>query len=429
VCAESGSGPGVIAQQLTGPRAIVTVAVACLLVQIVSASAQRRSFESPNLASDIAHSLVARGEFDVGGRRAYQLPGAPMYLALGFSLLPDPLHRYVHVPVAVVLASALASVALALAGPAAAVTAGLVATLDPFVVLHGPVWDDTFLAAALEWATLGLLVGVLASVQRPGNALTGALVLLAALTSLTRTQSPVILMTIGTAVTLAPSMRYARRAGIAVLAGVILALAGWGARNAVVLGTFYMGTTRDGKALYEANCAYTRQGIRELGVVGGFLERCGPAEAAHVAHLGEVAADAQLRRYAIDYITSHPTDVAKTAAFKLSISLTGFDYASPPASGRNVGGLIASVAILGTGLWGLCTWRWRGAIGQLVAVAATATATVTLVMLLIGPVGLRYRISFTGFLYLGTGLLLASVVERATGRLKSGTMVVHVTAR
>lgn len=418
-----------IAQQLTGPRAIATVAVACVVVQITSASVQRRSFESPNLASDIAHSLVARGEFDVGGRRAYQLPSAPLYLALGFWLLPEPLHRYVHVPVAVGLASAVACVALALAGPVAAVAAGLVATLDPFVVLHGPVWDDTFLAAALEWAILGLLVAVLASARRPGSALTSALVLLAGVTTLTRTQSPVILVAIGTAITVAPSMRHARHAGIAILAGVILALAGWGARNAIVLGTFYMGTTRDGKALYEANCAYTRQGIRELGVVGGFLDRCGPTEAAHVAQLGEVDADAQLRRYAIDYITSHPADVAISAAFKLAISLTGFDYASPAASSRNIGSLTASVAILATGLWGLFTCRWRGAIGQLVAVAAAATASVTLLMLLIGPVGLRYRISFTGFLYLGSGLLLASVIERATGRSKSGKMAVHVTAR
>src|SRR5690242_13208100 len=88
------------------------VGVCCLVVQLVSASVRTRSFETPNLSTDIARSLAERGEYatalwltkpDSNGQvigeplRAHILPGAPLHLAVGFRWLPTFFHRYLHV--------------------------------------------------------------------------------------------------------------------------------------------------------------------------------------------------------------------------------------------------------------------------------------------------------------------------------------------
>jgi hypothetical protein len=140
-------------------RVLLIVLTSCLAVQIVSATVQRRSFETPNSATMIARSMVAKGEFEVAGLRAWQLPAEPLYLAAGLAALPDALWRYLHVPVVVAFVAAITVAATAVGGPAVGLTAGLLATLDPFVVVHGPVWDDVMLAGALEWTAFALLIG------------------------------------------------------------------------------------------------------------------------------------------------------------------------------------------------------------------------------------------------------------------------------
>ena len=48
----------------------------------------------------------------------------------------------------------------------------------------------------------------------------------------------------------------------------------------IVLGTFFVGTTHDGESFFESNCAYTREGIRRLGLVG-FQRECSPEQFEH----------------------------------------------------------------------------------------------------------------------------------------------------
>jgi hypothetical protein len=416
-----------------GSRPVIAISVLCAVVQIASATVQQRTFESPNMAAEMARSLAERGTFEVAGRRAYQLPGESWYLALGFAVLPDHLHRYLHVPVTVVLVTAIAAVASAIAGPAAALGAGLMGTADPFVIVHGPVWDDTFLAAALEWAILATVVGWLAGGSVPAAPMAYGVGVAAACAALTRTASPIPLLSLGAALAVMPSLRRLRRVGVALVVGVVLALTMWAARNFVVLGTFYAGTTRDGKTLYEANCAYTRQGIRETGVVGGFLDRCDPDQAAHVGRLGEVAADWQLRRYALDYMMSNPLDVSLTAMFKLAVSLTGYDFASPLTSLRNLVGVSSSLLVIVIGASGLALLRRHPArntpVAVVIAIAGLTTLAATLAMLAVGPVGLRYRISLTAFLYLGVGVLITRLVERAVSLPMLRAIPTHVSIR
>ena len=402
---------------MTRERVIVIVAAMGAVVQLASATVQRRDLRTMHTV--VARNLVEDGRLSVAGWRAYVLPGEAMYLAAGFGLLPEALWRYLHVPVAVLLVTAVAAVAASLGGPLVGLAAGAVATLDPFLVAHGPIWDDTLLAAALEWFVFASLMGGLRPVgadAQPARTVPLALLTMAAgLAALTRMQSQLVLTFVALAAIGLRPLRQIRRPGWAVLVGVCLAVGAWGARNYAVLGSFEPGSSHDGKTLYESNCPHTRDGIRTLGVVGGFLEECSPAQLAHVVTLGELEADRQFRRYALAYMAANPADVAATSAFKLMVSLSGFDYRSPLWSLRNVVAVASSLVTLTVGVWGLVhLWRRapRPAPAIALAVMAAASAATTLVLLLIGPTGLRYRISATGFLFVGVGAIVAQTLTR-----------------
>ena len=390
------------------------VAAVCLLLQVMSATVRQQEFETPNTATWIARTLAQSGEFSSGDRRAYHLPVEPLYLAAGFTMLPPGAWRYLHVPVAVLLVAAIAFVGLAIGGPSVGVAAGLIAALDPFVLMHGPVWDDTFLAAALEWTVFAMLIALTAhAAERPGRVTLGVLLLLSGLAALTRTQSQVTIVILALAILLLPRLKSLRPAGGAMLAGLTIALAVWGVRNVQVLGAFQIGSTRDGKALFESNCAYTRQGIRELGGVGHFTLDCSPAQVTHAFSLNEVESDRALRQYAVDYITSHPWDVARTAAFKTVVSLSGYDFRSSPLSARNLVACAAALFLIVFGVPGLLrAWPTLpdSRLRDLALLIAVTVVAVTLAMLAIGPTGLRYRISLAGLLHIG---IAAALVTRA----------------
>ncbi|MGH9658726.1 MAG: hypothetical protein ACRD96_09290, partial [Bryobacteraceae bacterium] len=181
----------------------------------------------------------------------------------------------------------------------------------------------------------------------------------------------------------------------------------WGTRNALVLGSFEIGSTHDGEVLLRSNCGYTRQGIRELGMVGAFTTKCLTAHEQHVLDLPELDFNRELRNKAFAYIASNPADVAETAAFKLLVSLSGFDFASPSTSRRNIVAVSSSLITLALGLYGLTlvSRRIEPSMAQhLVVVMWLITGVLTLALLAIGPTGIRYRLGFSGFLYLGVAL-------------------------
>ena len=59
--------------------------------------------------------------------------------------------------------TAVAAVGVWVGGQVVGLLTGALATFDPFVLVHGPVWDDAFLGAALEWTIFAVLVRGLAS--------------------------------------------------------------------------------------------------------------------------------------------------------------------------------------------------------------------------------------------------------------------------
>jgi lipopolysaccharide/colanic/teichoic acid biosynthesis glycosyltransferase len=204
-------------------------------------------------------------------------------------------------------------------------------------------------------------------------------------------------------------LRPLRPLAYAVLIGATVGIGAWGARNAAVLGSFFIGSTRDGKALFESNCSYTRQGIRQLGVVGGFMRDCSPAQVAHARNLDELQSNRQLRQYAVAYMTSNLADVAETAAFKMAVSGSGVDFGSNLWSTRNrvaVGGSLLTITLGLLGLWRLRRDMPPALLRDALTLLCLATGIVTVLMLALGPTGLRYRISLAGFLYLGVAFVL-----------------------
>jgi hypothetical protein len=430
--------PGVVFQgpQKNDPRGLFFVIALCLALQLVSATFFVSDFSSPNAATVIATALVQRGEFAVHAwpraartpagdeepLRAYHLPAEPLLLAAGFRVLPAALTRYLHVPVTVLLVTALAFVAFRIAGPAIGITAGVVASLDPFILWHGPVWDDAFLAAGLEWTVFALLVMI--ARDAPGGSGAGVraiataalIVMTTGLAALTRSASQVVLGLAGAGLLVLPAFRPLRAAGAAMLVGVALALAAWGGRNFAVLGEFQVGSSHDGITLFESNYATARPSLLRTGTVDRYeLETLAPLFAA-VATMSEFDANRYFMREAIGYVRGHPGDVIATAGVKSAMTLTGVNPARPLPASRNLVAAATSLTILVAGVLG-----WRLLAGdavrpdaRLVLFLGLVVTMVTCVGMLAGPAGLRYRLSATPFLHLGA----AAVIVRALSRRK-----------
>ncbi len=403
------------------------VAGLCLATQLVSATMVVRTFDSPNTASLIASSLSGTGRYElpvwyrpigpVGAAaapaRAYHLPGEVLYLALAFQYLPAAWWPYLHVPVTVLLVVAVTATALAIAGRSAALVAGLAASCDPFVLVHGPVWDDLFLAAALEWTVFALIAA--AAVRRGSTdarrrpwAL-AAIAVCAGWAAITRSEAALLLGVVGLVLLTAPRWRELRPMGGAVVLGIALASAAWGVRNAVVIGSVLVGSTHDGITLYESNSAHARDAILRFGAAGGTGGSYEPAVFARRAGEGEAAANAAFAREAIARVISHPADAARTSALKSVVSLSGVDLGRPLGSVRNLAGLARCAALLVMGSVGLRRWfrRSAGPASSLVALCLAATMGVSTVVLLAGPVGQRYWVVAAGFLYVGIGVAVS----------------------
>jgi hypothetical protein len=408
-------------------RVPLLIAGVCLIVQMLSATLQNRSLETPNAATWLAQTLVTEGRYAYGDLRALQLPGESIYLAAGFTAVPEPLWRYLHVPVIVLFVTAVATIGQMIGGPRLALFAGATATFDPYIIRHGPVWDDTLLAAALEWTVFVVLIGTMSNFAGPakfGRSMLPVVLGLAAIASMTRALSQVLFIAVACIAIAYPLLRPLRRTAMAILLGVVIAVGGWGVRNANVLGTFFIGSSHDGEVLFKSNCAYTRQGIRELGVVGTFMHECSATEAAHALSLSELDFDRQLREYALAYMVSNPIESAKTAAFKVAVSLSGFNFALSPLAPRNLLTVMTSLLTVSLGSFGLFLLsrrRQKSPSLQVLLILCLTTGALTLLMLAVGPTGVRYRIGFSGFFYLGIAAVMVEWLPRTLPHLRVAT--------
>jgi hypothetical protein len=406
---------------LTRTRVLVVVGAWCLAWQLASVWLLRPPPGTPNASTVLARTLVDTGEYAVHAwptidpadpaapeapLRAYLLPGEPLLLAAAFRWLPESAWPYLHVPVTVLLVVAIAAAGLALGGPGVGLVAGGIAAVDPFVVAHGPVWDDTFLAAALEWSLLATLLWALAAtrccdgLRRPWAL--AAVFAAAGVAALTRAPAQVVLAGVALVVVAGRGARPARPLAAAMLAGVVCALLAWGVRNHVVLGEFFVGSSHDGITLLESTAPSARPGILATGTAAGFAS---VALAPHVdaaRTMRELEADRYFRRAAWRQMRDAPADTALTGVLKIGVSLSGVDFGEPRLSRRNVvavgwNAVLWALAIVGAR-------RWRGAPDSAALALGVRVGwlmfLVTLGLLVLGPVGLRYRITLAGVLYI-----------------------------
>ena len=395
---------------------LLALALAAAMVQWVSAFLSE-PVASPNAASAIAVNLAAGQGYQVYGRdglpphapyRAYHLPGEPFYLALGFLTLPSAFSQYLHLPVVVLLIVAAAAFAWRLGGRRAAIAAGVILCVDPFVAVHGPAWDDALLAAALLWTMMWIAADLETGTPSSGatHIALAAIGVLAALAALTRAEAQLMLLTVGAGLAVMRVRPALRKAGVVMAAAVVIAVGAWAARNAIAIGEPIVGTTQFSKALFESNYRTARDTIRRTGVAQDFDVSQLPSAFADLGRLNEVDAAAFFRREAWDYISANPGDVLVTGVFKTAISVLGIQANLPLTAIRNLVPMLFNSVMIVAAAVGL--WRWRRDASpedrRLLALTAASVIVWTLPGLMLGPVGLRYRMTFGVLVAIGAAL-------------------------
>jgi len=419
-------------------RTLLVVGAFCAATQLSVATWVAPPFGTPNAATVLARTLVETGEYGTLAwptrdprapdaveplLRAYLLPAEPLLQAAAFAWLPPALWRYLHVPVTVALVLAIAAVAVALGGARLGLIAGLLATFDPFVLRHGAVWDDTFLAAAVEWSLGACLVWALAGSPccarlREWPAL-AALALAAMTGALTRLPAQVTIAAAGLLAAVAPRLRPARAPGLALVLGVTIGVLSWGARNQLMLGQFFLGTSHDGITLLESTSPAARPSILATGTAEGFAARALAAHYRAVETMGELEANAYFRRAAWASMADAPFDAVLTGLVKVGVSLGGVDFGEPLWSARNAAAVGFNAALWFAAVVGARRWRLaaRTPARDFGRHAALIILVTTLGLLVLGPVGLRYRVTLAGVLYvLAAGALVAPSGDMATVR-------------
>lgn len=414
----------------------------CLAIQLAAASLVVTDFGSPNYSTLIAKNLAEHGAYVcdpctdrlyganplVGPLRVFHLPGEPLYLAACIRYLPKGLLHYTHAPFTALLVFSASYVALKLAGKLVAVVAGLLAALEPFIVLHGSVWDDAFFGAALEWTVFALLVMALENGSRSGAGWQRALRLtlfavLAGYASITRTSSQLTLLALALAILVLRSLRPIRPEALAAIAGVILALAAWGYRNYSALGQFAIGSSHDGISFWESVYPSAREALLTLGQTEYLNDKRMQEDFARTASLGELDANRYFFRRAVRYLLAEPADVVRTALVKIAVGSVGLKTSEPFMSARNLVGFLSNFVLLVLAAFGAAVLPFRVGRPQRVLWRCVAGSTLLVYtgLSIIGPIGLRYRMSLEPVLWICAASCLTYLAGRLPARIPGAT--------
>jgi hypothetical protein len=432
---------------VTGSRrawCVGAIAVVIVASQAASARWLVSDFETPNASTQAARSLASTGRLATNGGerlwgpnalstdeplRFFVLPGEPLYLAAAFVVVPQRLLRFIHVPVTTLLILSVAAFAGAFGGARLGCATALVATLDPFVVMHGPVWDDTFLAAALTWFALALLASAASATRTTSRSASIVRTLLGGVAVggavVTRGDAILAVSLLVVIAMLAPPLRSVRRYAMLYGAFASLTLALWGVRNHRVVGSFEIGSSHDGITLWESNGPFTEEALRrgQVMMLSADLDRMTPVWL-QTQDLDEVAANRFFARRAIDYVRTHRAASLKLAARKVFLSLSAIRPELPLGSKRNLVGLMSSAALMLCAALGVYAYaRSRTPSTGSAPVLLLAPLVVTgMLVLLIGPIGARYRIALDGVLWILSAYALLSMLSAAAARLRSRSL-------
>ena len=415
-------------------RRFTAIAALCLALQLASATWLVKDFDTPNASTSVARSLAAGGRYAVaiGARlwgpssprageslRYFVLPGEPLYLAASFKALPEPLHRYIHLPVTALLIASVTAFAAVVGGARLGLATAIVASLEPFVIVHGPVWDDTFLAAALQWTALALLATAW-YVRRPTRsplstaATAGAAIAIGAAT-LVRGDVPLFVALLVLVAWRTPALRALRWPVLSCAVASAAALVAWGARNRAVVGSFALGSSHDGITLWESNGPYTSAAL-ERGQV--MMLSSDPDIMGELWLDTRAMSEPEANRYygkrALQYIAAHPAKELGLMARKALFTLTGLRPELPLASSRNLVGIASNLGTFLLAAFGIGALlrdrqearRIRPLLLMLLPVVLTAVLAV-----LIGPIGMRYRIAADGVVWILAGMGVIRIVD------------------
>ena len=367
--------------------------------------------------------------------RYYVLPGEPLYLASAFAVLPPSAERYVHVPITVLLIGAVVAFAAIVGGPRLGVATGLVAALQPFMIVHGPVWDDTFLAASMEWVALAAWAAILHRNAKRGagaGLTTSAAAGLTTIAALSLgvaavTRGDVLLFAVLLAVPAARRDLHAVRRPIAwALVVVAVAVGAWGLRNRAATGQFEIGSSHDGITLWESNGPFTAEAIAHGQVMMLSLDsaRMEPYWS-DTRPMDEAAANHYFSRRAVEFVLTHPLNELRLVILKSFYTITSIRPELPLGSPRNLIGILSNLVTFALAIVGVRAHRASRA--QLTQSASPAARLLlplvitTVALIAIGPIGMRYRIALDGVLWMCAGAGALHVVGALYSRLHSSS--------
>jgi hypothetical protein len=330
-------------------------------------------------------------------------------------------HRYIQIPVVITLTVAVAATAALLGGPTLGLLSGAIAALDPFIVVHGPVWDDAVFGTALLWVIFAIAIHRWRRDRDTNNTDLWAqdilVSVLAGLAALTRTEAQALIPALAVLVWILPTLRPLRRTALLAAAGIVIAVTAWGIRNESAIGVFHTGSTHDGITLWESNGPISRRALAQ-GQVDHLWQDSSlmlPYWSRTVA-MTEAGADAYFRREAVRYISSHPIDVAKTGLDKLMVSISGIRPERSLYDGRNMVSIVDDVLLLILGTIAVVQLA-RRPVGQAQAaflVIVGVLTTMIMGLLLIGPAGIRYWLTLrAGVWILSAQAIVSSLLDAA----------------
>jgi hypothetical protein len=418
-----------------GRRPIAAVAAVALTTQVVSAAWIVKPYPMPNASLIIAYNVASTGRYEGGSwarlkgtvvpsdppLRSYHLPGEPLYLAAGLVLGRPFFFQYWHVPVAMLLIVVVAATAQILFGPTVALLAGLIAALDPLMLVHGPVYDDAFLGAALLWLVGAAAISRWMTAARPTARPAGlraaiaslVLIVAAAWGAVTRTEVTLALLGMSLCCLLVPSLRPMRRPGMLIFAGVVIGVTAWTARNVVIQHHVLVGSTHDGLTLWESTAPQATEAI-SLGQVDALSSEPAVMTPLWAQTIGadEVGANRIFFAAAIRDIAAQPVRVAALAVRKVALSVAGIRPELPVSSPRNVVSILVMILLCLAAARG----RRRAATGgqrpRAPVIAAYVLGLELVIVLALGPVGLRYWIAWRPVLWILAACGVASWPER-----------------
>jgi hypothetical protein len=267
-----------------------------------------------------------------------------------------------------------------------ALIAGFVAALDPVTLLHASNRDDAVLGSALVWAVFAII-----ALRWRGWGYV-PLFIAAGAAAITRMEAVLLILPL-------LALNPIRRAASIAVAGVVMALGVWGARNQLVLGHFVIGSTHDGITLWESNGPFARRSLSlgQVDIVSMNKTIMAPIFA-ETQDLDEVGADAYFKRQALRYMASHPLDVMRTSAEKVAVSIASIHPDLPLTAPRNLAAMFDNALLLilaGIGLARLARFARSP-----MAIVLAGMCLVTITLLAIGPAGMRYWLTLRGALWI-----------------------------